>query len=595
VATGNQTICTNSTPSVLSGSTATGGNGSVYNYSWLSSTTSATAGFVLAAGTNNLVNYTSSALTQTTWFRRAVSSGACAIDTSVAVLVTVNASGIWTGLVSSAWSNTANWSCPLVPTSTTNVTIPSSGVTSMPFIADAQQTANLTILAGATLTLNASSSQLSIFGTTTNNGTFSNTNGKVVFAGSATQIVPTGTYAKLQINNAANVTLAGPVTVNDSLILVNGRVNLGANNLILGAASFATSGSSNSYVSTNGTGAVIVQNVGSTGKTGSVILPIGNSTFNPAILANTGTTDTYTAWVIDSVTNSYSGSVPTGLKLTTGAVNRTWIINEGVAGGSNATVTLQWLATDELSGFTRGASYVGRYNGATWTTNLIANAASGSNPYTQTRSGINAFSPFGVGSNGTLPVEMLGFTANKRKEAVKVNWVTASEINNDHFIVQRSADGKTFVDIAKVKGSGTTNILSNYHHVDEKATAYAQSENVTILYYRLMQVDYDNSTAHSDVVAVNMAVETDEMRVDVHPNPFTDITGLTVKVIADSKSTIKVTDVQGRLVFEKSVNLEQGTNTIIIDELAADAYSGVYFVTVITPNESIVKRIVKGK
>jgi hypothetical protein len=110
-----------------------------------------------------------------------------------------------------------------------------------------------------------------------------------------------------------------------------------------------------------------------------------------------------------------------------------------------------------------------------------------------------------------------------------------------------------------------------------------------------MQVDYDNSTAHSDVVAVNMAVETDEMRVDVHPNPFTDITGLTVKVIADSKSIIKVTDVQGRLVFEKSVNLEQGTNTIIIDELAADAYSGVYFVTVITPNESIVKRIVKGK
>ncbi len=589
-----QSICTGSVPVALSGSLATGGNGTTYNYGWLSSTTSATAGFAPASGTNNTQNYVPSSLSQTTWFRRAVTSGSCATDTTLAVQITVNVAGTWTGVTSNAWSNTANWSCPLVPTSTTNVTIP-TGTPNMPVVTDAQQTANLTIQTGATLTLNASTSQLSIFGAITNSGTFSNSNGKIVLSGTSVQTLPTGTYAKVQLNNTASVNLGGAATLNDSLILINGKLNLGTNNLTLGNASFASAGTATSYVSTNGTGTVIVQNVGSTGKTGTVVLPVGNSTYNPATLINAGTTDVYTVWVIDSVTNSYSGSTPTGLKLTTSAVNRTWIINEGTTGGSNATVTLQWAGTDELSGFTRSASYLARHNGTTWTTNLTTTAASGPNPYVQTRSGITALNIFGVGSNGVLPVEMLSFTARKHKENVKVNWVTASEINNDHFVVQRSADGQTFENLTMVKGNGTTNLVSTYNYLDAKAAAYAQSMGVTTLYYRLIQVDFDNSTANSEVVAVSMDVETDNMHVSVSPNPFTDITNVIVNATHDAKSTLRVTDIQGRLVFEKPIELEQGVNTIVIDELAVDAYSGIYFVNIVTPTESIVKRIVKGK
>jgi hypothetical protein len=83
-----QTICNGQTPAALTGTLPTGGSGA-YTYQWQSSTTSAVAGFAAASGTNNALNYTpAGAFTQTTWYRRVVTSGACS-STSVAIEITV--------------------------------------------------------------------------------------------------------------------------------------------------------------------------------------------------------------------------------------------------------------------------------------------------------------------------------------------------------------------------------------------------------------------------------------------------------------------------------------------------------------------------
>ena len=84
----NQTICSGTAPAAFTGSTPTGGNGT-YTYLWESSTTSGSSGFATATGTSNGKNYTSGTLTQTTWFRRTVSSGGCS-DISSTILITVN-------------------------------------------------------------------------------------------------------------------------------------------------------------------------------------------------------------------------------------------------------------------------------------------------------------------------------------------------------------------------------------------------------------------------------------------------------------------------------------------------------------------------
>ncbi|MDP3928569.1 MAG: hypothetical protein Q8R57_06065, partial [Bacteroidota bacterium] len=84
-----QTICTGTAPTALSGSTPTGGNGT-YTYTWELSTSSASAGFTAASGTNNTINYAPGTLTETTWFRRTVSAGVCSAAISSAVEITVN-------------------------------------------------------------------------------------------------------------------------------------------------------------------------------------------------------------------------------------------------------------------------------------------------------------------------------------------------------------------------------------------------------------------------------------------------------------------------------------------------------------------------
>ncbi|MFZ4797625.1 MAG: T9SS type A sorting domain-containing protein [Bacteroidia bacterium] len=85
-----QTICSGSIPAPIIATTATGGNGTTYNYKWLKSTTSSTAGFANAGGNDSIQNFTSNAITQNTWFKRKVISGVCSADTTAALLVTVN-------------------------------------------------------------------------------------------------------------------------------------------------------------------------------------------------------------------------------------------------------------------------------------------------------------------------------------------------------------------------------------------------------------------------------------------------------------------------------------------------------------------------
>ncbi|MBL7811973.1 MAG: PKD domain-containing protein [Bacteroidetes bacterium] len=84
---GNTEVCYNQSPGKLTGSTPTGGTGS-YTYKWMVSTTSATSGFSTASGTSNQSDYTPGALTQTTWYKRVVTSGS-QNDTSSALRISI--------------------------------------------------------------------------------------------------------------------------------------------------------------------------------------------------------------------------------------------------------------------------------------------------------------------------------------------------------------------------------------------------------------------------------------------------------------------------------------------------------------------------
>ncbi|WP_377531837.1 T9SS type A sorting domain-containing protein [Pontibacter rugosus] len=112
-----------------------------------------------------------------------------------------------------------------------------------------------------------------------------------------------------------------------------------------------------------------------------------------------------------------------------------------------------------------------------------------------------------------LPVELVKFKANTQGALVELKWQTASEQNSSHFTVERSTDGKNYESIGMVTGQGSSSSIMNYTFLDEAPVAGTS-------YYRLKQVDLDDSFSYSIVEAVTRSVA---HMVNVHPTITSDV------------------------------------------------------------------------
>jgi hypothetical protein len=254
-----------------------------------------------------------------------------------------------------------------------------------------------------------SNATVTVQGTLTSNTSIQGA-GTVIMNGSTNQSLDMGgnTIPKLQINNGANVTLASSVQVDTTLSFVAGKLVLGNFNLTIGSsATAAITGASAAagFVVTNGTGVVTKNALGAT----PFIFAVGDSTgsaayYFPLTISNSGTSDNYS---VSCSPHVYTAGT-TGTADTKEVVDASWKVGEAVAGGSNLSVTAQWASTNELTGFNRAKGGIGYYiptAGATLGWDLLntqTGAATGSNPYTYTRTAVTAVGTFAV---GTRPVE----------------------------------------------------------------------------------------------------------------------------------------------------------------------------------------------
>jgi hypothetical protein len=307
--------------------------------------------------------------------------------TSNAITITVIPLQTWTGVTSTDWNTSSNW-CGGIPTSTIDVIIPSSAP-NMPNLSGGTGTARSIIInTGGSLTI-GSNGVLDLFGNLTNNGTFNATAGNINFRGTTPQSMPAFTTINVTMNGGGGLVLNANTTINGTLTLTNGNITLGTNNLSLAAGS---TGSVASHIITNSSGNVIVKALAAS-DTRTVPVAVDANGYNPVVIAaNTAhTTDDITVRVLQGVfINGSSGAL-----FTDKIVDRTWIIDEAVAGGSNVNITLQWGASQELTGFDRTKCYVTQNINAAWVT-AAAITANGSDPFTQTKTNVTAFSPFAV-------------------------------------------------------------------------------------------------------------------------------------------------------------------------------------------------------
>ncbi len=113
-----------------------------------------------------------------------------------------------------------------------------------------------------------------------------------------------------------------------------------------------------------------------------------------------------------------------------------------------------------------------------------------------------------------LPVEWLELTAAASDSGVEISWQTASETDNDFFVVERRSTTTAFADIARVEGGGTAASVSTYHIVDRHSFSGRN-------YYRIRQVDYDGKWRHSAIISAEFKPHREKYRL--YPNPASDV------------------------------------------------------------------------
>lgn len=97
-------------------------------------------------------------------------------------------------------------------------------------------------------------------------------------------------------------------------------------------------------------------------------------------------------------------------------------------------------------------------------------------------------------SANVLPVKWLDFTVDGSDHGVQLIWSTATEINNEKFVVERSEDGNEFRSIGEVKGKGNATGNSYYVYTDTELPSQK-------VFYRLRQVDHDGVQEYSRVLS----------------------------------------------------------------------------------------------
>lgn len=421
---------------------------------------------------------------------------------------------------------------------------------------------------------------LSLSGNLENNSTLTTTTGKVDFAGAAAQVISgssTSTIYDFELSGGGGITLNAPLIISNSLTLSNGKI-IATSLLTVNDGATSTNGNGNSYI------------IGTMRKYGATafVFPVGAAAvWAPIEISNFAFGDATTAFeagyafLAHGSANQRDTSV---VKLRKVSKVEFWNLDH--VGGTAPTVdiTLHWKdrarSGTTITGVGTDSLIVAHFNGSKWESygqSALTYAAVGS----VTCSGVSSFSPFSFGSLAgdnkssiqiPLPVELIEFKVDKGYNgSVLVTWTTASEIDNDYFVVQRSVDGFTFEDVHVVPGRGGVDGVTTYVFQDYE-------KHLGSVYYRLKQVDLDETEDLSEVIQ-SKGLTKESLLFTMYPNPALSQGNVTIRnpyIAQDEKVLIQIFNYEGKFIFAKT----SFDNFIDVPIGSCDFRAGLYFVRV---------------
>ncbi|MCB0397222.1 MAG: T9SS type A sorting domain-containing protein [Flavobacteriales bacterium] len=475
-----------------------------------------------------------------------------------------------------------------------NLTLSGSGTKTLCGNIDVDNDLQLTD-SGITLDASGSDYTINIGGKWNNSGTFTAQAGEVIFDGTGTQNLTASsaqTFYNLTINKPSGyVKLLRNISINGTLDMSSGNLDLGAFDATISSTGTITNGSSTSYVQADGVGEI--NKLYGAVPAAAITFPLGDvNDYSPFTFTLNDATLAGGAFVSVNLRDAKHPQ----MNGTNDYISRYWTVtpsgiscNGGCDGGAgDISYDMSYIYTDADVNGTEGNIKPMKYSSGAWTDG--GSVATGTN--TLTWNGVTSFSDVSGGFAGeVLPVELIEFDARLNEMVVDLKWITATEINNDFFTIERSRDGIHFERLDTVKASGNSSTLRVYQLTDPKPYQ-------GISYYRLRQTDYDGHSKQFDPVAIyvtNPSDLVDDSQLNIFPNPVKGSEELYVsaeglKDLVETK--LVIFDIFGKQMYSRKLTNDSSGRIISILSLEGRIPPGIYIVTVASENRVLHRKII---
>ena len=182
-----------------------------------------------------------------------------------------------------------------------------------------------------------------------------------------------------------------------------------------------------------------------------------------------------------------------------------------------------------------------------------------------------------------LPIEIKSFKADViSSNLIKLNWETASETNNNYFVLERSIDAANFYAFDSIKSKGNSESSSIYEYMDEYPF-------LGDFYYRLKQVDFDGKSRYVGLINVNNPGK-NNLRLQFYKN--TNQSQYIFKYYSQTVESYQVTIIStdGKIIKQEKINASEGNNEYTLNYVGLS--QGVYVVCFQNSYEQYISRFI---
>lgn len=190
---------------------------------------------------------------------------------------------------------------------------------------------------------------------------------------------------------------------------------------------------------------------------------------------------------------------------------------------------------------------------------------------------------FWVGQNFKLPIQLNSFDVNLLNARPKITWTILSELNNHHFLIEKSKNNIEFKEVTQIAsfGNGTSDKQVEYSFIDK-------TPDIGKIYYRLKQIDFDGTVTNFPSKAIFIHPD----KISVYPTIVDDKVNLLLPKEFSTEIYWSIVSLNGQVILRGSRSIDHA------DPIAMSLKNfppGIYFLKTFADGNQQSFKLIKPK